>query len=329
MIFRVERDRAAFLDALRARGVLMVAYPHGTIRAVTHYGVTPNDIETVLSAAAAALRETTYQPAPDGRRGGSDQHPEPRLTEFPLTRPAPAPLPAPSTSVSTTWSRAASGASCATTPRGHQLRHPCLGRPAGRRQPGGRAGRAGRRQGAFAAIEALDPAALSPEARFERELELHHLRESIFETDVIRTWERRSFALDALGDALFLLMARDFAPLADRLQSIAGRLEGVPAFLAEHRTRAAVPQVRVWQRLEIEEAGHLRRLPGRDRGRGPRPRWPAPEQRRLDRAILLAAPRHRGVRRLAARHPGERHRQLGAGQRAPRRADRVARRSTA
>ena len=40
VVFRVERDRAAFLEALRARGVLLVPYPHGTIRAVTHLDVT-------------------------------------------------------------------------------------------------------------------------------------------------------------------------------------------------------------------------------------------------------------------------------------------------
>ena len=39
VLFKVERDRAAFLAALRARGVLMVEYPHGQVRAVTHYGV--------------------------------------------------------------------------------------------------------------------------------------------------------------------------------------------------------------------------------------------------------------------------------------------------
>src|SRR6185295_8539766 len=44
VIFRVERDRGAFLEGLDARGVLMVAYPHGTIRAVTHHGITAADI---------------------------------------------------------------------------------------------------------------------------------------------------------------------------------------------------------------------------------------------------------------------------------------------
>ena len=57
VVFRVSRNRAAFLDALRARGVLMVEYAHGSIRAVTHYGVTAADIDRVLAASAAALRE--------------------------------------------------------------------------------------------------------------------------------------------------------------------------------------------------------------------------------------------------------------------------------
>ncbi len=59
VVFRVRRDRAEFLEALNGRGVLMVAYPHGTIRAVTHYGIETAHIEQVLAACAAALRETT------------------------------------------------------------------------------------------------------------------------------------------------------------------------------------------------------------------------------------------------------------------------------
>jgi threonine aldolase len=58
VVFRVRRDRAAFLDGLRSRGILMVEYNNGTIRAVTHYGVTAGDVERVLAACAAVLRET-------------------------------------------------------------------------------------------------------------------------------------------------------------------------------------------------------------------------------------------------------------------------------
>ena len=59
VIFRVRRDRAEFMDALHGRGILMVEYAHNTIRAVTHYGVDATDVERVLAACAAALRETS------------------------------------------------------------------------------------------------------------------------------------------------------------------------------------------------------------------------------------------------------------------------------
>jgi uncharacterized protein (DUF885 family) len=108
-------------------------------------------------------------------------------------------------------------------------------------------------------IERLDPAGLSEDARFERELEVHNVRQQIFQTDVVRTWERRASALDTAGDAIFLLFARDFAPLAERLDTIASRLEAMPQYIEESKTRATVPQVRLWQQLEIDSS---RDLPG-------------------------------------------------------------------
>jgi len=62
VIFKVERDRAAFLQALKARDVLMVEYPHGQVRAVTHYGVTAADIEATIAATREALAETSPRP---------------------------------------------------------------------------------------------------------------------------------------------------------------------------------------------------------------------------------------------------------------------------
>lgn len=50
--------RAAYLAALRERGVGMVAYPHGQIRAVTHRGIGDADVEAILDASAAALAAT-------------------------------------------------------------------------------------------------------------------------------------------------------------------------------------------------------------------------------------------------------------------------------
>ena len=109
----------------------------------------------------------------------------------------------------------------------------------------------------LASVEAIDAAQLSWTARFERDLEIHNLRRAIFDIEVVRIWERRSTALDTIGDALFLIFAQDYAPLPDRLASITGRLEAVPAYLEASRTRAVVPQARLWQRLEIESANDL------------------------------------------------------------------------
>ena len=106
-------------------------------------------------------------------------------------------------------------------------------------------------------LEAIDPDELSDSVRFERELALHNVRRELFDMEVHRVWERRSTAMDAVGDALFSVFARDFAPLNDRLASLTARLEAVPAFLDQHRTRATAPQVRLWQELEIESGGDM------------------------------------------------------------------------
>jgi threonine aldolase len=59
VLFRVERDREAFLAALERRGVLMLAFmPHnGQIRAVTHSGISRSDIEATIQAVREALGE--------------------------------------------------------------------------------------------------------------------------------------------------------------------------------------------------------------------------------------------------------------------------------
>jgi threonine aldolase len=67
VLFKVDRDRAAFLEALRARNVLMVEYAHGQVRAVTHHDVSAADIDTVIRATREALADTnppTAKPHP-------------------------------------------------------------------------------------------------------------------------------------------------------------------------------------------------------------------------------------------------------------------------
>jgi uncharacterized protein (DUF885 family) len=112
----------------------------------------------------------------------------------------------------------------------------------------------------LAAIEAIDPAGLSAEARFERDLELHHVRLALYRATTVRTWERRSTGASALADALFPLFTHDFAPLPERLAAIAARLEAAPRFLAGHRTRAVVPQVGPWLEIELNSSANVPRF---------------------------------------------------------------------
>jgi threonine aldolase len=62
VLFRVARDRAAFLESLAAQGVAMIAFPHGQIRAVTHYGIERQDVEATIAAVKVALAETAPRP---------------------------------------------------------------------------------------------------------------------------------------------------------------------------------------------------------------------------------------------------------------------------
>ena len=58
VLFRVAADRTAFLAAAASRGVRLEWYPHNQIRAVTHYGITPADVDSAVAATRRALEDT-------------------------------------------------------------------------------------------------------------------------------------------------------------------------------------------------------------------------------------------------------------------------------
>ncbi len=72
VLFKVERDRAAFIEAMADRNILLVGYPHGQIRAATHYGITAADIDLVIRTVADVLRETAVRRVSDDLDRGGD-----------------------------------------------------------------------------------------------------------------------------------------------------------------------------------------------------------------------------------------------------------------
>jgi len=140
----------------------------------------------------------------------------------------------------------------------------------------------------LAAVTAVDPTGLSASARFERDLEIHNLRLSLFGLDEVRDWQRRPSAAGDVGDAVFLLFARGAAPLAERLARIADRLEAVPAYLAASRTRLTGRPVAAWHDTDVRNAADLPALLAEVRSAGEGV-LPAAERRRLERAVAGAA----------------------------------------
>ena len=106
-------------------------------------------------------------------------------------------------------------------------------------------------------LRAIDPEGMSDAFRFERELAINATERSIFDDEVHRVWERRASASDEIGDGLFLLFARDFAPLPERLVSITGRLEEAPRVLREARGRMGDRPVRLWNQMEVDSTESL------------------------------------------------------------------------
>ncbi|MET1232518.1 MAG: DUF885 domain-containing protein [Candidatus Limnocylindrales bacterium] len=107
------------------------------------------------------------------------------------------------------------------------------------------------------ALEALDGLGLSAAAAFERDVALWQARKDLFTMSELRAWERRPAAIDEIGDGLFSLFARDFAPLSDRLESIAGRLEEAPRVLAQQPDVLDGRRVARWDVLELRSSRQL------------------------------------------------------------------------
>src|SRR3954463_3048394 len=110
-------------------------------------------------------------------------------------------------------------------------------------------------------LAAFTDADLSADERVDRDLVLMELEASRFADTKLReeTWDPLTW-IYLLGGGIFPLLARDFAPLADRLLSTARRLEGVPAVIDAARQDVVGHAGRPVSRLHAETA--LRQLAG-------------------------------------------------------------------
>jgi uncharacterized protein (DUF885 family) len=105
-------------------------------------------------------------------------------------------------------------------------------------------------------LSSIDAGELSAERALDRDLAIHQARLGLYWLTEYRPWTGSSDGASHIGEALFPLFTRDFAPLAQRLESIASRLEKAPAYLSQTQERVTDP-VRTWTEIDLESTEQL------------------------------------------------------------------------
>ncbi len=96
-----------------------------------------------------------------------------------------------------------------------------------------------------ARLEAIDESALSAEHRVDAAMMAGNVARRVFEIDELREYTWNPLQANP-GQAIYQLLARDFAPLPERLGSVGARLAVIPASLAEARRQlGAMPRVQL------------------------------------------------------------------------------------
>lgn len=102
-------------------------------------------------------------------------------------------------------------------------------------------------QATLAALDHIDRSALSRENQVDYAILHNQLQSDIWSTQTLQEWTWNPLIYTGIaGNALFSLMARDFAPLPQRLRAATARMEKLPALYAQMRTNldpARVPKI--------------------------------------------------------------------------------------
>lgn len=108
----------------------------------------------------------------------------------------------------------------------------------------GRAARAAIARDAAAQLAGIDRASLSRDNQVDAAMLDEALQQAAFSLDRLKDWSWDPLVYSAIGSgAVYSLMARDFAPVGERLLSAASRMEKLPDFLASVRQTLVVEAV--------------------------------------------------------------------------------------
>lgn len=100
-------------------------------------------------------------------------------------------------------------------------------------------------------LAAISDASLSEDERIDRDLAILLLRLKEYEIERLRPHEKRADAGNTIGHSLFFLFIRDMPPFENRMESVMGRIEGIPKLLADSRKALRTPY-RMWNEAQYE-----------------------------------------------------------------------------
>ena len=133
----------------------------------------------------------------------------------------------------------------------------------------------------LAELDKIDAAKLSRENQVDVAILRNQLRSDIWSAETAQDWAWNPLVYSGIaGNALFTLMARDFAPLPDRLRAATARMEKLPALYAQmhanldparvpkiHAETAAKQNKGVFSIVDEQIAPHANELPEAERQR--------------------------------------------------------------
>jgi uncharacterized protein (DUF885 family) len=100
----------------------------------------------------------------------------------------------------------------------------------------GRARAAAFARAMLAELDAIDDGALSREHQVDARILRNHLQYALWQEETFQSWAWDPQIYSSLaGGAIYGLMAREFAPLPERMRSAVARMEKIPALLAQAR----------------------------------------------------------------------------------------------
>ena len=97
---------------------------------------------------------------------------------------------------------------------------------------------------------------LSPQHMVDYDIMQRALESRLFELEELREWQWNPL-MYSVGEELYMLIARDFAPLEARMRSLAGRLRAIPGLLTQAQRNLTAPPAMHTQTAMLQNNGTI------------------------------------------------------------------------